>query len=120
MTPESWSPDSQRFAWIQCHSERDGLYVLDLDTAQITPLSDLVPESFAWSTDGNWLAFSTRTPVENDVCKDRIDIHIVKADGTNLRNITEGQSMCALPHGPAGWMGYRYYGIAGDVQWVSP
>jgi len=94
--------------------------VLDLETAQITTLTDLAPESFAWSTDGNWLAFSDRTPVEDDTCKYRIDVYIAKSDGTNLRNITEGQPMYAVPRGPAGWMGYRYYAAAGDVQWVAP
>lgn len=81
-----WSPDGRRIAF---RDDRDGnydIYVLDLETGEEinvsdSPAADIEP---AWSPDGQWIAFgSMREGSPN------FDIYIMRADGTDLRRLTD-------------------------------
>jgi len=121
MSPLGWSPNGQYFAWTERGEggNEKAVRILDLASANLTTLSTSFAHSVAWSWDSNWLAFSVRTPIEPNTCKHRIEIYIVKPDGTGLRNVTDGQQRSALPCGPTGWGWKWYQDTISDVQWVS-
>jgi Tol biopolymer transport system component len=120
--PSGWSADSLRFVWAQQTDQPDGsgLFILDIEAAEITTLASSVWEDVTWSPDGDWLAVSVITPVERDICRHgyQIEIHIAKPDGTNLHSITGGQQMCAVQRPPTSWMGYPDRHAAMDVHWL--
>ncbi len=51
-----WSPDGSRIAWI---SGRGGIHVLALDSGKEGAI-EAAPLAFAWSRDGQWIAFTAR------------------------------------------------------------
>ncbi len=113
-----WSPDSQHFVWSEraIYGDEKAFRMVDLTSGKIDTITTLLIDSFAWSPDSAWLAFSVHTPIDRDKCKFQNDIYIVKSDGTGLHSITEGQQLSALECSPGGWRGYHK--ILGDVQWV--
>ncbi len=76
-----WSPDGGRIAFGRSSG---GLAILDLETHQIDQVTlgqDFGP---SWSPDGRYLAFIRRIC---GLCS--LEVFIVRADGTNLRRITQ-------------------------------
>jgi acylaminoacyl-peptidase len=57
-----WSPDSERLAWLSDRSGTAQLYFARAaaEQAEELKLGALEPESFAWSADGEWIAFTAR------------------------------------------------------------
>jgi Tol biopolymer transport system component len=108
-----WSPDSRYYVWYEWADGGKGqaFRVFDVTAGKIaTLLADMSVHSWAWSPDGKWLAFSVRDP---------FNLYIVKPDGTDLRNLTEGKGLIAMRNDPNGWGSGWYRDNAGDVQWVS-
>lgn len=114
----SWSPDGRYFVWTQwdLDSDKRAIFILDPSLDQILTLSGFTANSWAWSPDSDWLAFSVLTQIESNTCKHRIDVYIVRPDGSDLRHMTEGLQLTALQCSPEGWGGYRLE--PNDVQWV--
>ncbi len=56
-----WSPDGTRIAWI---SGRGGIHVLALDSGQEAAIT-ASPLGFAWSRDGQSIAFTARVTIRN-------------------------------------------------------
>jgi Tol biopolymer transport system component len=88
LTP-AWSPDGSKIAFM---SDRDGdfaIYVMNADGSGVVRLTTSVVayEQPTWSPDGAYVAFD-----------DGNDIWVMRADGTELRNIT--RSTFRLDHTP--------------------
>ncbi|MCG8441540.1 MAG: DPP IV N-terminal domain-containing protein, partial [Caulobacterales bacterium] len=62
-----WSPDGERLAYLaQTEREREGLWVLWLDTGQTALVGEFEegPEALSWSPDGAWIAFTMDVPAD--------------------------------------------------------
>jgi tol-pal system beta propeller repeat protein TolB len=85
------APDGQRIAFM---SRRDRgsaeIYVMNLDGSSPTKLTKHTDRDSdpTWSPSGTWLAF---TRVQRKAGGGRMDILIMKADGSEILNLTRGQ-----------------------------
>jgi len=91
VTPQI-SPDGKRVAWIADLQARTPVVVTDLETGQTR---DLTPESLAacetprWSPDGERIAFVS---LRDTYGAGRNDVFVMKADGTEMRNVTQHEA----------------------------
>jgi Tol biopolymer transport system component len=89
----TWSPDGSRIAYIN-----DGrLYTVDADGTGEHPVLDMADAQFdpAWSPDGQWIAFAMGdAPSQSDA---RAHVYIVRPDGSDLTQITDGVSYDRTP-----------------------
>ena len=91
----SWSPDSQRIAFVSYHrgDERKGIYVMDTDGKRLRRIDDkavqaldgIVQSECAWSPNGKQIAFSMVVPRD-----DRMPLCVIDIDGKNFRQLTQG------------------------------
>ena len=86
-----WSPDGAK---ITFHSNRDGnfeIYVMNVDGSEQTRLTDNDVDDFLpmWSPDGRLIAYASVMQNEDDTRQP--ELFVMNADGTNLRNLTDGQ-----------------------------
>ncbi len=78
----SWSPDGK---WI-AFSTFNAIYVVSSDGANFQQLTDQWTDSFpVWSPDGAYIAFQS---VRDDP-EQHIDIYLMRADGTQIRRLTD-------------------------------
>jgi serine/threonine protein kinase len=105
----SWSPDCSQVVFGRALADTDGNgkvttsdrmdpYILDLATLSARPVLT-TPEQdefqFAWSPDGDWIAFCR---ISQDTTGDRLitlddqsDLLIIRPDGSQERNLTQGK-----------------------------
>lgn len=88
-TPEM-SP-SGTIAMVGAHRTHLSLRLLNLATGVIQDVTGMADSSFTWSPDGQWIAFAGGIPETQ-----RLDIFIIKPDGTGLKRMTNSS------HGEAG------------------
>ena len=94
----SWSPDSQRIAFVSYHrgNERKGIYVMDADGRRLRRINDkevqaldgIIQSQCAWSPDGKQIAFSMVVPKDK-----RMHLYVIDIDGKNFRQLTQGPPM---------------------------
>jgi Tol biopolymer transport system component len=78
----SWSPDSK---WI-AFSTFNAIYLVSSDGADLRQLTDQFSDSFpVWSPDGAYIAFQSTRDDPND----HFDIYVMRADGTEIRRLTD-------------------------------
>ena len=80
----SWAPDGRQIVYRSSGGEKEGLFVLDIQTGEIKPLlvsphHDNFP---AWSPLGDRIAFTSYR--EGDY-----DIYTIKPDGTDVQRLTQ-------------------------------
>jgi hypothetical protein len=100
----SWSPDGKRLIFSSdcriglpsdpapCPGESAGMSILDVETLErrTLPVEGLGP---VWSPDGRKIAFwrtETDPPVPGEPLVIRNTIHVMNADGTDVREVAEG------------------------------
>ena len=88
----SWSPDGQRIAFMSHGTNSPAnIFVMNADGSNVQNISkgttrDSEP---VWSPDGKWIAF-TRTAT-NPPCPDRMDVWIMRSDGSGQQQITHNE-----------------------------
>lgn len=92
----SFSPDGTKIVFTQRTTKENdterttSLWVVDLNTGQLTPLvkSDSGTYDGNWSPDGKWIAFIQRDGTAND-------LWVVPADGGQPTQLTQGKSLAS-------------------------
>ena len=130
----SWSPDSQRIAFVSYHrgNERKGIYVMDADGRRLRRINDkevqaldgIIQSECAWSPDGKQIAFSMVVPRDK-----RMHLYVIDIDGKNFRQLTQGPPMLGNKDGarspeirqpawsPNGkWIAYVYENVPGNAD----
>jgi Tol biopolymer transport system component len=94
----AWSPDGSRLAFALGTHGSSSIFTVDAngnDRRRVTPepqwgfaATDLGP---AWSPSGRWITFQREHSVCTGAeCEGRYDIFVGRADGVDVRNVTEG------------------------------
>jgi Tol biopolymer transport system component len=98
----TWSPDGSRLAYAWGHYTDSWIYTVDpngndrrrvtfssLAPGPIIAATDLGP---AWAPSGRWITFQREHSVctAPPQCQQRYDVFIVRTDGGDLRNLTQG------------------------------
>jgi TolB protein len=89
----SWAPDGRRIAFVRGWPESH-VYVVNADGSGLRriPRARSIPEAPVWSPDGRMIAFAGRSGVRPEGCPScyppDMEIYVVNADGTGLRNLT--------------------------------
>jgi WD40-like Beta Propeller Repeat len=110
----TWSPDGTKLAFIHVSAGRRRLVTANLDGTGLTVITSTLERDAddpEWSPDGSRLTFS-----------DFADIYVVNADGSNLRNLTNGPTEPARSDHPS-WSpdGTRIaYAYASSIKAVAP
>ncbi len=92
MSPE-WAPTGDKLLFVSFHMKRPAIYVLDLHNGKITALGGKTGQSQsapAWSPDGKTIAFTQALDGNSD-------IYTINVDGTNLRRLTNTDSIETSP-----------------------
>ena len=100
------SPDGKSLAFVSSRSGQADLWILDMGTRVARNLTQHSAGDFrpSWSPDGQWLAFSSdrdselpRVPKNDFVIRHATAVYVVKADGTELRRLTQDQPFAGSP-----------------------
>jgi Tol biopolymer transport system component len=101
------SPDGKTVAFVSDRSGQADIWLLDLETRKLRNLTDCPGGDFrpAWSPDGKWLAFSSERDSPNDAPRlasigrrtPHTAIFIMRADGTELRRLTDPRFVAGSP-----------------------
>ena len=83
----TFSPDARQVAFVSDRSGNPQIHVLDLATKQVRRLTNMNwCDAPAWSPTGEWIAFAGRAHH-----KDKMDIFLVDATGSQVRQLTKGE-----------------------------
>jgi TolB protein len=77
----SWSPDGKKLVYRGATDSTLGLFVIDLDTKQITRITHDRDNFPGWSPNGDLIAFTSKK-------NNNYDLFTIKPDGTSLKRIT--------------------------------
>lgn len=119
------SPDGRRLAFISSRSGQADIWVMELGTKSLRNLTNQPGGDFrpAWSPDGEWIAFSS---IRDEASLSRpgapqnpYDIFVMRADGTDLRRVTDTQ-FAGSPSWQRDGSGLVYYQTtAGDLGIIT-
>ena len=96
-TTLSWSPDGRQLAFSGGNKRVDEIFVVNVDGSGVKRLTyppagrrrtDDYFENPSWSPDGNWIAFDGEREGTRGLLLPHI--HVMRADGTGVRQITRG------------------------------
>ena len=88
----SWSPDSQRIAFVSTRHVATEIYVMNADGRKQERLTDnrVVDEDPSWSPDGQKIAFSSSLVFRGvDAREGDNEIYVMDSDGDNRRMLTD-------------------------------
>jgi len=80
----SWSPDSRQIAY----DDDQRLFVMSADGSGKRQLVPRYVRGLSWSPDGTRIAFESGNTIDDGRMFDNMDIWLVNADGSGLRNLT--------------------------------
>lgn len=82
-----WSPDSQKFAFVGTHQDKNGLFVLDIETSQVTLLHESPYLYYpVWSPGSTKIMFFDMLQATH---WGNNSIYVVNVDGTHLTKLTK-------------------------------
>lgn len=126
------SADGTHLAFVSSRSGNADIWVLELATKTLRNLTHHPAGDFrpAWSPDGKWIAFST----DRDSSKppgrsgfslaQSTELYLVRADGTELRRLTQAQQVAGSPAWSADGRQLAYFEATieevGKIVMVSP
>jgi TolB protein len=99
------SPDGKSLAFVSSRSGQADVWILDLKSKKLRNLMNNLAGDFrpAWSPDGKWLAFSSDRDSTKPKARDGFstllstEIYIIRADGSDLRRLTNSQTFAGSP-----------------------
>ena len=100
------SPDGKSLAFVSSRSGQADIWILDLPTRALRNLTQHPAGEFrpSWSPDGQWVAFSSdrespqpRVPRNDFTIRHATEVYVVKADGSNLRQLTHDEPYAGSP-----------------------
>lgn len=92
-----FSPDGQKIVFSRFGDGTGGIYIMDADGSNIRLLLAGPLHFPRWSPDGNYIAFDG----EPGGCK--FEIYVMKADGTDVRQVTEHPKGCGGMNKSPSW-----------------
>ena len=101
LVPFVWSPDGHFAAFYYGNSLVQGLFLFNPEQESWVKIADLpFIDPPYWSPDSNWLAFRSQDGNGGE------DIYVVRRDGSNLVNMTEGDKLPpeGRPYILSGWI----------------
>ncbi|MDQ3928087.1 MAG: hypothetical protein M3328_02950 [Chloroflexota bacterium] len=98
----AWSPDGKYIAFSSRHGGEGSIYVMEADGSNVRQVTsgasggDAIP---TWSPDGKQIAFMSSVVVGHTAGNTLLneDIHVINADGTNPRKLTDRPGVDGLP-----------------------
>ncbi|MYC71967.1 MAG: DUF5050 domain-containing protein [Gemmatimonadetes bacterium] len=90
----TWSPDSQRIAFLSARNSPTAIYVMDADGSNKKRLTQ-DDRSFdpAWSPDGTSIAYSSLHAIDDGL----YEIYVMDADGSNKKRLTRSEGYDISP-----------------------
>ena len=100
------SPDGRRVAFVSSRAGQADIWTLDLESKRLKNVSEHPGGDYrpAWSPDGQWIAFTSdrdsdgarastplKGPTEPFSPRQTTEIYVIRADGSGLRRITDGE-----------------------------
>jgi TolB protein len=122
----AFSPDGRSVAFVSNRSGQADIWVLELATGAVRNLTNHAGGDFrpAWSPDGKWVAFSS----DRDSTKPRMafvtlhtaELFVMRADGSELRQVTHGGGFAGSPSFSRDGLRLLYYQASLDnVQKIT-
>jgi TolB protein len=105
----AWAPKGDRIAFVSTRDGDSEIYAIKPDGSDLTRLthSPGLDAHLSWSPDGEWIAFSSDRGIFKDEAglyvgnaQSRGDIYVMRADGSDLRQLTDDQ----FEEATSGWM----------------
>ncbi len=109
------SPDGKSLAFVSSRSGQADIWILDLGTHSLRNLTNHPSGDFrpSWSPDGQWIAFSSdresKKPTFGFATLQSTEIHLVRADGSGLRRVTDRGGFAGSPAWSADGKRLVYY-----------
>ncbi len=124
----SFSPDGKQIVFVSTRAAgRANLWILDVATHQARPLTSRDGGDFrpSWSSDGQWIAFSSDRDSDLPPAKGRwerlhvVDIYVIHPDGSGLKRISQHGGFCGSPKWTPDAKSVVTYCMSAEETWTN-